>query len=190
MHTSNRWAADLAEWAAHAKYEKHNPVPGWPSGAHPAPRVVATDASILPGSPGAGIAVSSSEGIIWQEHLLHTRDTTIAELTALCRALEHTPGSQPLLVLSDSQAAIRYATSATPKRSDIASLATAIKRLAAKRTVEFRWVKAHTGHELNEAADLAAKEARMTPLRFSPAQVRPTLLPATASRTRPSAVPP
>lgn len=183
MHTSNRWAADLTEWATQAQHKDHNPVSEWPAGNRTALRVVATDASIVPGRPGAGIAVNSSQGIIWQEHLLHTRDTTLAELTAIYRALEHTPSTQPLLVLSDSQASIRYATSATPKRRDLAFLATAIKRLAATRTVEFRWVKAHSGHDLNDAADLAAKEARMTPHRFTPPSQAPASSPVTLSRT-------
>lgn len=126
-------------------------------------RVVATDASMTPGRRGAGIAVASSEGVLWREHLPRSWDITWAELTAIRRALEHTLDSQPVLILSDCQAAVDYTTAVrSPRRPDLMAVTTAISHLMSRRTARIKWVKGHNGHVLNESADRAAKAARRT----------------------------
>ncbi|MDD0858240.1 hypothetical protein NHF46_11635 [Arthrobacter alpinus] len=49
--------------------------------------VIATDASIIPGQPGAGIASISSDGAIWQDRLPDTCDITWAEMKAIHAAV-------------------------------------------------------------------------------------------------------
>lgn len=165
MRPEKSWSGELLRWAA-LQQDSAAPQPAsrWLDEAGRMHRVVATDASINPGRRGAGIAVVSFEGIVWQEHLPTSWDITSAELTAIRRALEHTLDSEPLLIVSDSQAAVDYATTARiPHRPDLLGVTTTIRNLMSRRTVRIQWVKGHNGHVLNESADRAAKTARRTP---------------------------
>ncbi|WP_142062301.1 RNase H family protein [Pseudarthrobacter sp. B4EP4b] len=122
--------------------------------------VIATDASIVPGKAGAGIAAVASDGMVWQDRLPGTCDITWAELKAIHAAITHHPGKD-LLVLSDSQGAVAFANgTAIPAQARMRRLAAQIQALRADRAIEITWVRAHNGHPLNEAADAMARHAR------------------------------
>jgi len=131
--------------------------------------VVATDASIVPGIPGAGIAAVAGDGRLWQETLPATGDITWAELNAIHLALARTATTERVVVLSDSKAAVAFANgTAVPAQSRMVRLAAQIQSLCTGRDVSIQWVRSHRGHALNEAADQAARIARRS-LTASPA---------------------
>lgn len=122
--------------------------------------VIATDASIVPGKAGAGIAAVGSDGTVWQDRLPGTCDITWAELKAIHAAITHHPGKN-LLVLSDSQGAVAFANgTAVPAQARMRRLAAQIQALRIDRSIEITWIRAHNGHPLNEAADAMARHAR------------------------------
>jgi len=123
--------------------------------------VVATDASIFPGIAGAGIAAVSGDGRIWNETLPETGDITWAELNAIRLALANTAGTQRIVVLSDSKAAVAFANrTSVPPQARMVRMAAQIQNLCTGRDVSIQWVRSHCGHALNEAADQAARAAR------------------------------
>lgn len=123
--------------------------------------VIATDASIIPGKPGAGIASISSDGVIWQDRLPDTCDIAWAEMKAIHAAVAGSVNHPHVVVLSDSKDAIAFANgTAIPADRRMRNLATQIKTLRTGRDVTIRWVRAHRGHPLNEAADGLARQAR------------------------------
>jgi ribonuclease HI len=126
--------------------------------------VIATDASIVPGKAGAGISAVASDGTVWQDRLPGTADITWAELKAIHAAISQHPGRHELVVLSDSKAAIAFATgTAIPTQARMRRVAAQIHTLCAERAVEISWVRSHNGHSLNEAADALARQARRAP---------------------------
>ncbi|WP_461186545.1 RNase H family protein [Arthrobacter sp. Z4-13] len=125
--------------------------------------VIATDASIVPGKAGAGIAAVGSDGLVWQDRLPGTCDITWAELKAIHAAITHHPGKN-LLVLSDSQGAVAFANgTAVPAQARMRRLAAQIQALRTDRSIEITWIRSHNGHPLNEAADAMARHARRAP---------------------------
>ena len=122
--------------------------------------IIATDASIVPGKAGAGIAVVASDGTVWQDRLPGTSDITWAEMNAIDAAITHHSGGD-VLVLSDSQGAVAFANgTAIPAQGRMRRLAARIEAQRDGRDIEIRWVRAHNGHVLNEAADAMARQAR------------------------------
>lgn len=123
--------------------------------------VVASDASIVPGTAGAGIAAVSGDGRIWKETLPETGDITWAELNAIRLALANTAGTERIVILSDSKGAVAFANgTCVPAQARMVRLAAQIQGLCAGRDVSIQWVRSHCGHALNEAADQAARAAR------------------------------
>ena len=123
--------------------------------------VIATDASIIPGQPGAGIASVATDGTIWQDRLPDTCDITWAEMKAIHAAVAGSANHPHVVVLSDNQAAVDFANGrAIPVQKRMRRLATQIQTLRAGRDVNIGWVRAHRGHHLNEAADAMARQAR------------------------------
>jgi ribonuclease HI len=122
--------------------------------------VIATDASIVPGKAGAGMAAVASDGTIWQGRLPGTSDITWAEMNAIHGAITHHPGND-LLVLSDSQGAVAFANgTAIPVQARMRRLAAQLQAQRDGRDIDIQWVRAHNGHPLNEAADAMARHAR------------------------------
>ncbi|MEX5296844.1 ribonuclease H family protein [Kocuria sp. CPCC 205268] len=125
--------------------------------------VLATDASVAStGEVGAGIAIAGSDGRRRSLYLSQTKDVTWAELQAIEEALICSAGEHRVVILSDSSHAVDYA------RGDVEAPQTRMRRAAARiaelregRDVNIMWVRAHRGHELNEAADQLAKKARL-----------------------------
>jgi len=97
----------------------------------------------------------------------------IAELRAVLEALRAHPGTDPMIIESDSQYAIKCATEWLPgwKRKGWKTstgspvknleLVQAIDRELTERAgpVRFRWVRGHVGNHFNEVADTLAGEA-------------------------------
>ncbi|NLE79004.1 MAG: ribonuclease HI [Rhodococcus sp.] len=135
--------------------------------------IVSTDGSCLR-NPGGAI------GWAWVNHEGPSRSggeasgtNQIAELRALLEAVLAHPGSDPLLIESDSQYAIKCASEWLPgwKRKGWKTagggavknlnLVQAIDGAITDRTgpVRFRWVRGHVGNHYNEVADTLAGEA-------------------------------
>lgn len=136
--------------------------------------VAAVDGSSL-GNPGpAGWAWVVSDDV-WAAGGWPEATNNIAELTALLRLLQDTEeagfADEPLLVLADSQYVLNSVTKWMPgwkargwKKADgkpVANqqLLVELDQALAGRNVEYEWVRGHTGHELNEGADLRARAA-------------------------------
>lgn len=143
--------------------------------------IVSTDGSCL-SNPGGAI------GWAWVNHQGPSRSggeasgtNQIAELRALLEAIVAHPGSEPMLIESDSQYAIKCASEWLPgwKRkgwktangSSVKNLALvrAIDRAITERVgpVRFRWVRGHVGNHFNQQADalagVAARAAASAP---------------------------
>jgi ribonuclease HI len=139
--------------------------------------IVSTDGSCLRNPGGAiGWAWIAHEGGRFDSGGAASGTNQVAELTALLRAVEAHPGTEPLLIESDSQYAIRCASEWLPgwKRKGWRTasggavknleLVQAIDQAISSRggPVRFRWVRGHVGNQFNERADqlagLAARE--------------------------------
>lgn len=99
--------------------------------------------------------------------------TLQAELRAIANAVQAIDASHPLLILSDSQNALGflslwrdghdvmpggYDTERAGGRSS--TLGRLARRIQAEHRIDWRWVRGHTGHPLNEGADVLARTAR------------------------------
>lgn len=133
--------------------------------------VVAVDGSAL-GNPGpAGWAWYVDENC-WAAGGWPSSSNNRGELTALLELLKATaPTNEELHVLADSQYVINSVTKWMPgwkkrgwRKSDKspvlnADLMQAIDEAISGRKVSFEWVRGHSGHPLNEAADDKARAA-------------------------------
>lgn len=133
--------------------------------------IVSTDGSCLRNPGGAiGWAWIAHEGGRFDSGGAASGTNQVAELTAVLRAIEAHPGSEPLLVESDSQYAIRCASewvagwkakgwrTASGEPVKNLELVQAIERAIADREgpVRFHWVRGHVGNPFNERADQLA----------------------------------
>ncbi|MEV0945212.1 ribonuclease H [Rhodococcus sp. NPDC049939] len=138
--------------------------------------IVSTDGSCLR-NPGGAI------GWAWVNHEGPSQSggepsgtNQIAELRALLEAIISHPGSDPLLIESDSQYAIKCASEWLPgwKRKGWKTASGApVKNLELVQSIDlaiserlgpvrFRWVRGHVGNHYNEMADALAGEAART----------------------------
>jgi ribonuclease HI len=149
------------------------------------PCVVATDASFKIGSAGWGyVAANGAWGLsggAFGDQLDPTGPSAAAvnELRAIHMALGDLEGTANVVILADSEVAVRYlaewrsgSVAAMPPGYDLrrrtgahrASSAPTLVQLAQtvrqRRELRFRHVHGHHGHALNEAADALAKLAR------------------------------
>ncbi len=133
--------------------------------------VAAADGSSLsnPGPAGWGWYVDEDR---WASGGWRVGTNNMAELVAVINLLQQTRSSaQPLTVMCDSQYVINTATKWIPgwkrrgwRKADGNPVMNVdlVKQLDAElagRQVTFEWVKGHSGHELNEKADLLARAA-------------------------------
>lgn len=118
----------------------------------PSPSVVYVDAAEYPSKPAFGIAVIGTPGADPQASATVLTSTSVtAEEAAIALALTQTP--TPLIILSDSQPAIRNYLKGT-----ISSLALQILRTRPpSEPVTLLWTPAHTGIGGNEAAHHQAR---------------------------------
>ncbi|WP_422116770.1 RNase H family protein [Brachybacterium sp. UNK5269] len=167
----------------------------------------AADGSAL-GNPGpAGWAWYIDEDT-WRAGGWPHGTNNMGELKAVLDLLEATAvdADQHLLILCDSQYVINSVTKWMPgwkrkgwRKKDgkpvlNVELLQAIDRALAGRSVEFEWVKGHSGHALNEAADKRANAAATAFSKQQDPQVGPgyrgagaSPAPAAATRTEPAA---
>lgn len=165
--------------------------------------IISTDGSCLK-NPGGAI------GWAWVDHQggsssggAPSGTNQIAELRAILEAVTAHPGSDPLMIESDSQYAIKCSTEwlagwkrrgwktsgGDPVKN--ADLIRAIDEAVSGRggPVRFRWVRGHVGNEFNEMADTLAGEAALAarngdggkPHRAGPAPARAELAAARAT---------
>lgn len=136
--------------------------------------VAAVDGSSLgnPGPAGWAWVISADQ---WDAGGWRRATNNVGELTAVLELLQATEraglAGRPLHILADSQYVINGLTKWMPnwkkrgwKKADGKPVANQdlfeqLDRALAGRTVTFEWVRGHTGHSLNEAADDHAREA-------------------------------
>lgn len=127
----------------------------------PATYEIYTDGSCLlnPGPGGWGALVIPAEGAA-AKLSGGERSTTNnrMEITAAAEALESIPPGSSAVVHSDSEYVVKTMTKGW-KRNANKDLWERLERAAARRSVEFRWVRGHAGHEGNETADRLAVAA-------------------------------
>ena len=148
--------------------------------------VIATDGSCL-GNPGPGgwsWAVSPEQ---WRAGGVPNTTNNIMELYAVGSALRDTPVDQPLLIEIDSQYVLKACTVWLPgwKRNGWRTAdrkpvknQQVIMRIDARlqgRDVQWRHVKGHAGHALNEVVDLRARAAATAVQRGVPVDEGPGL---------------
>lgn len=126
------------------------------------PMVVATDASRARRSRRAGIAAVTQDAR-FVTRVADTSDILHAELEAIALGAGHFRAVRPVVVVSDSQNAVRlvneYMSTGTCPEVRNTRISRVLKRIhliASERDVEVRWVRGHSGDPLNEAADRLA----------------------------------
>lgn len=154
----------------------HDQVPSFEKEPTPAmststPIVAATDGSALRNPSGpAGWSWYVNDSC-WSAGGWKSNTNNVAELTAVLEVLHATPPEQPLTIQTDSQYAINCVTKwahgwkrngwikndKTPVKN--VEIIKEIFELLQDRSVSFVWVKGHSGHPNNEAADLRAHNA-------------------------------
>jgi len=149
--------------------------------------VIATDGSCLlnPHGPGGWAWAITPE--VWGAGGHPSTTNNKMELRAVYEALAATPADRPLIIESDSKYVINSLTDWLPvwrrngwvnsKREPVKNKAAieAIDRLLLGRDVEWRWVKGHSEHLLNEVCDMRAGEAAAAIRAGKPVDVGPGL---------------
>lgn len=124
------------------------------------PLTIATDASARARHRGVGIAYVTETGSWRQDFLPATAHVAVGEVAAIGLALRTERAGQ-IVVLSDNRAAVSWCRGRSePPTREIARQVSGVRRAIDGRDVTIRWVKAHVGHHLNEAADRLAVAAR------------------------------
>ena len=145
-----------------------------------------TDGSCI-GNPGPGgwAAIIVENGATRK---LHGRDEKTTnnkmEVLAAIQGIEATPPGVDVCVHSDSSYLINTMTK-NWKRNKNRDLWARLDSAVARRNVQWRWVKGHSGHPMNEKADrIANAEARGEPVNNQPTPSQsdhpPTVIPAKA----------
>jgi ribonuclease HI len=163
--------------------------------------VIATDGSCLANPDGPGGWAWAVSPTSWAAGGHPSTTNNKMELRAIYEALAATPASQPLLIESDSQYAIKALTVwlagwkrngwRNAARKPVANRAAieAIDAALQGRDVQWRYVRGHNGHLLNEICDLRAGEAAAAiregrPVSEGPGLVRSGGIEAVPSRRR------
>lgn len=167
------------------------------------PIIVATDGSSL-GNPGPGGWGWYVDEDTWAADAMADTTNNAMELSAIAAALDHFATDAHLLILSDSRYAINAVTSwvhgwkrrgwRTSKGRPVANrdLIAYIDAELARRggRVEFRHVRGHRGHRLNEAADAAANGAATALSEGRPVNHGPSFAPLVLGTTQSPVAPP
>ncbi|MGH8963526.1 MAG: ribonuclease H family protein [Jatrophihabitantaceae bacterium] len=149
--------------------------------------VVASDGSCLvnPGGPGGWACATSPDSWLAGGHPATTNN--LMELRAVYEALAAIPADRPLTIETDSLYVLKsctlwldgwkrngWRTSARKPVSNRSAIM-AIDALLAGRDVQWRHVKGHAGHVLNEVCDLRAGDAAAAIRAGQPVAVGPGL---------------
>ena len=113
-----------------------------------------------PGPAGLGVILVAPDGTTMTEGSEYLGEATnnIAELTAIGRALERSPPSDPIVVYTDSQYAIGVLSKGWKAKAN-KELIEGIRAQLVGRTVHLEYVRGHAGIPLNERADELARGA-------------------------------
>ena len=133
--------------------------------------VAGTDGSLLEdGRMGAAVTFLGGRPQELQEEVLGEPSSTTAELVALRLAVQNSPWSRPLVILTDSHNALQelehcqrsvFRKRTTPRESQapLHALIEAINEFANQNEITLCKVRAHCGNPLNERADELAVQA-------------------------------
>lgn len=128
-----------------------------------------------PGKGGAGIVLSYKKHILKIAIKLKKECTNnIAELFAILEGLKAIKDKDmPVTIFSDSKYCISVCTGVFKARKNKHLVDEIIKLINQHKSVRFVWIKAHSGHELNDTADeLAGKAITMTDSRKEIREIR------------------
>ncbi|SUE15761.1 ribonuclease H [Rhodococcus gordoniae] len=123
------------------------------------PLVVATDASKARNRRGTGLGCVSNAGVHHMRMACDARSILEGELLAIDMAVARFLHPK-LHILTDSRLALACIEGTYEGRPEIADVVERIRNRIKGRTVEFSWVRGHSGHPLNEVADRLAVAAR------------------------------
>ena len=123
------------------------------------PLVVATDASKARNRRGTGLGCVSNTGVHHMRMAPDARSILEGELLAIDMAIARFM-HRKLHILTDSRLALACLEGTYEGRPEIVEVVERIRNRMKGRTVEFSWVRGHSGHPLNEVADRLAVAAR------------------------------
>jgi ribonuclease HI len=113
-----------------------------------------------PGPAGLGVILVAPTGSTIEGYeYLGVTTNNVAELTAIKRALEKSPVSEPITVHTDSQYAIGVLSKGWKAKANQELIASIKALLKDRRGVRFVYVRGHAGIPLNERADELARTA-------------------------------
>ena len=125
-----------------------------------------TDGSNMNNNSGLGIhlRVTKSPHKDFFEYLGKSTSVFQAEITAITRACQKMIELkyERIVIRSDSQAALQAIKSTTVQSAIVKECIHSLNLLGEKNKVILQWIKAHVGHEGNEAADQNAKKGSET----------------------------
>ncbi len=111
-----------------------------------------------PGPAGLGVVVLTELERLELSEYLGQGTNNVAELMAVLRAIEAVDPAVPLVVYTDSRYAIGVVQQGWKAKANT-ELVAALRRSIVGREVELRYVPGHAGIELNERADVLARQA-------------------------------
>ena len=122
-----------------------------------------TDGSCLknPGNGGWAFCILFDDGIEIHDYGSQ-KDTTNnrMELTAIIEALKIVPNKEKYVIFTDSMLCINCATGKWKRKMNL-DLWEEFEKVKDSKTIEFQWIKGHSGNKYNELVDkLALKEAK------------------------------
>ena len=120
-----------------------------------------TDGSLMDGKAGAGsLILQRTKPWLTQSVRMASGTVHQAELLAITNAAKLLAGEtgKKILFLVDNQASLKVLAGTNVKFDSVKTTRDALHSLGSTNNVELRWIKAHVGHDGNEAADKAAKK--------------------------------
>ena len=135
---------------------------GWGNLTEAPDLTVATDGSKIGDDIGWGFQIRRGGSVIASDRGRLGKWATVfqSEITAIdkaCDTLLELEGTSAFFFV-DSQAALLALDKNYVTQNLVSSCIAKLNRLGGKMSVHLRWVKAHVGHDINEAADSLAKE--------------------------------
>ena len=120
-----------------------------------------TDGSLMDGKAGAGsLILQRTKPWLTQSVRMASGTVHQAELLAITNAAKLLAGEtgKKILFLVDNQASLKVLAGTNVKFDSVKTTRDALHSLGSTNNVELRWIKAHVGHDGNEAANKAEKK--------------------------------
>ena len=135
-----------------------------------------TDGSKINKTTGCGYEIREKSKSLYHSQTYLGKDSTVfqAEIVAISRAARSMMKyyGQKVIIRSDSQAALLAINKTSTTSVLVKECVDTLNELSKKNKITLQWIKAHVGHEGNEAADryakLGAKEVTEGPEPFLP----------------------